>query len=105
VLRGGSGDSATAALEASIKRLTVLARDKGVPVHILSRRDIRQALAQFGSTSRYAIAGAIAKGIPAFAPLLPTPRKIWNGEDRKMGLFDAAGLALTFFERKASTWL
>ncbi|WP_156527887.1 hypothetical protein [Bradyrhizobium stylosanthis] len=40
----------------------------------------------------------IAKHIPAFEQYVPPPRKPWMSEDRRMGLFDAAALALTFFQ-------
>lgn len=79
-------------VEAAEKR----ARRNGVKSYRLSRKDIREALAPVGSSTRYAIAQAIAKDIPTFAPLLPSARRIWNGEDRRMGLFDAAALALAF---------
>ena len=40
--------------------------------------------------------------IPAFEAFLPEPRKWWNSEDPRMGLFDAAALALTFFHSSKS---
>ena len=48
-----------------------------------------------------AIAETIAKRIPMFASYVPPIRKIWNGEDRRMGLFDAAALALAFYKNIA----
>ena len=33
-------------------------------------------------------------------PYLPPIRKIWKSEDSRMGLFDAAALALTFFHQR-----
>jgi hypothetical protein len=77
----------------------VVARRRGIRVLALSRAQIRQAFAAVvGMPTRYAIATAIARHIPTFARLLPPPRKIWNGEDKRMGLFDAAALALAFFD-------
>ena len=89
----------------SIARVMVQAAEKrawlnGVPSHRLSRNDIRRDFARTGSSTRYTIARAIVKDIPVFAPLMPAARKIWNGEDRHMGLFDAAALALTFLRRR-----
>jgi hypothetical protein len=77
--------------------LAAVSRHTGIRVEQISRTQIKGAFAIVGMPTRYAIATAIARHIPIFAPFLPPPRKIWNGEDRRMGLFDAAALALTFF--------
>jgi hypothetical protein len=42
---------------------------------------------------------ARAKHIPAFERHVPPPRKPWMSEDARMGLFDAAALALIFFQK------
>lgn len=96
VLRKGS-ESGTGSANTLIEAAEELAAWDGLPTYQLSRKNIKRAFADIGSPTRYAIAEAIAKQIPMFAPLLPPPRKIWNGEDGRMGLFDAAALALTFF--------
>jgi hypothetical protein len=84
---------------ANLLNLTAeLAQRKAIPTFSLSRKQIQDAFASIGTTSRYAIAETIARRIPMFAPLLPPVRKIWNGEDRRMGLFDAAALVFTFFK-------
>jgi hypothetical protein len=77
--------------------VAAVSRRTGIRVVQVSRSQVKEAFAGIGTPTRYAIATAIAHNIPIFAPLLPPPRKIWNGEDRRMGLFDAAALALTFF--------
>jgi hypothetical protein len=77
--------------------LAAVSRRTGIRVVQVSRTQVKEAFAGIGMPTRYAIATAIVHHIPIFAPLLPPPRKIWNGEDRRMGLFDAASLALTFF--------
>lgn len=76
--------------------MTELAERRGVPAVAIPRERVRAVFASLGSDTRYAVAEAIARHIPAFAPLLPPARKIWNGEDRRMGLFDAAALGLAF---------
>jgi hypothetical protein len=74
--------------EARVRRLFTVA---------VSRKKIRETFAYLGSPTRHAIVEAIAKHIPVFTSYVPPIRKIWNGEDRRMSLFDAAALALTFF--------
>jgi hypothetical protein len=64
----------------------------------VSRAQIREAFGYLGRPTRQAIANAIADRIPFFEPLVPPKRKIWNSEDRRMGLFDAVALALTYLD-------
>jgi Holliday junction resolvasome RuvABC endonuclease subunit len=78
-----------------------LAEDRGIPVYAYSRAQVREAFEPFGLTNKHSIAEAIAKHIPAFDRYLPPPRKPWMSEDSRMGLFDAAALALTFFQNMA----
>jgi hypothetical protein len=73
-----------------------LADSRGVLVVAISRRQIREAFAHLGSPNRSTIADALARQMPVLAPFIPPVRKIWNGEDRRMGLFDAVALAVTF---------
>jgi hypothetical protein len=80
-----------------IEALEELAETKGVPNVQFSRQQLRQSFEFLGSPARYAIVEAIAKHIPLFEPYVPPVRKIWKTEDRRMGLFDAIALALTFY--------
>jgi hypothetical protein len=74
-----------------------LAPQYGFQVQFFSRTQVREHFGYLGSTTKDAIAASIAKHIPAFERFLPAPRKPWKSEDRRMGIFDAAALALTFF--------
>jgi hypothetical protein len=74
-----------------------LAKSEGMPVVPISRNQVRQAFSSLGRAPRQAIVGEIARRLPIFASFQPGRRKIWNGEDRRMGLFDAASLAIAFF--------
>jgi hypothetical protein len=78
-----------------------LAEAKGVPVFAYSRAQVRHAFRHIGSGTKHAIAETIAKHIPAFARYLPPVRKPWMSEDVRMGLFDAAALALMFFRAES----
>jgi hypothetical protein len=79
-------------------RVVVNARRRGIRVVKISRARVKSTFAVIRAWTRYAIAEVIAHRFPMFAPLLPPPRKIWNGEDRRMGLFDAAAQALVYFD-------
>jgi hypothetical protein len=55
--------------------------------------------ASAGLANKQSLAEVIAKYIPAFERHVPPPRKPWMSEDARMGLFDAAALALVFFQK------
>src|SRR5216684_1253175 len=78
-----------------------LADSPGIRVHSYTREHVRGAFGHLGSPTKHAIAEAIAKNIPWFERRLPPPRKPWAAEDPRMGIFDAAALALTFFHDTA----
>lgn len=86
---------------AHVRRLQRLieghARSQALDVHRFTRQQIRSAFRPLGATSRYEIAQVIASKIHAFRNRLPPPRKIWKTEASRMGLFDAASLAMTFY--------
>ena len=50
--------------------------------------------------TRYEIAQTVSRELPDLAPWLPRPKKIWMSEDRWLGMFDAASLALTFYDTR-----
>jgi hypothetical protein len=76
-----------------------LAGSYGVETTAFSRKEVREVFARVGALTKRDIALAVAKQIPAFERYLPPVRKPWMSEDARMGLFDAAALALTFFQQ------
>ena len=82
---------------ALIDALEKLAKRKGISIARYSRDEVRESFGSLGSPTRYAIVQAIAKQVPIFETYVPPIRKIWKAEDRRMGMFDAAALALTFY--------
>lgn len=78
------------------------ARDAGISISSFSRAEIRQHFAYVGSSNtKDAIAQTIAKHIPAFERFLPKPRKPWESEGARMGLFayranDAVAILVRF---------
>ncbi|ESY52066.1 hypothetical protein X744_22465 [Mesorhizobium sp. LNJC372A00] len=70
----------------------------GIPFFRYSREDIRKAFGNLPSPSKDGIAEAISKSIPVLFRFVPPKRKPWKSQDARMGLFDAAALALTHFQ-------
>jgi len=85
---------------ALVEALQKLAHRKGISIARYSRDQVRESFGSLGSPTRYAIVQAIAKQVPIFETYVPPIRKIWKAEDRRMGMFDAAALALTFYRMK-----
>ena len=83
--------------------VATLAAQRAVPVYAYSRDDVHSAFGELGLPNKHSLAELIAKHIPAFERYVPPPRKPWMSEDARMGLFDAAALALVFFQRAAGS--
>ncbi|MEW6312996.1 MAG: hypothetical protein AB1513_02940 [Pseudomonadota bacterium] len=79
------------------RMLIHLAVAEHIDVFRYSRNTIRICFEPVGARTKYEIAQAIARQIPAFAHRLPKLRKIWMSEDPRQSLFDAAALGLTFY--------
>jgi hypothetical protein len=78
--------------------LAELIESAGVETIFFSRVEVMRAFASVGVINKRQLAEAVAKHIPAFQRYLPRVRKPWMSEDSRMHLFDAAALALTFFQ-------
>lgn len=75
-----------------------LADQHGLLVRTYSRAQIIVCFEEFGAVTKYGIAEALAKHIPALSLFLPPARKRWMSENPRMGIFDAAALAWIFFQ-------
>jgi hypothetical protein len=89
-------------IESLNRAICDLAEMYGTPVCAYSRVQVRECFARLGFTTKHDIAGTIAKHIPALDRYMPPVRKPWMSEDARMGLFDAAALAWTFFHTNGS---
>jgi hypothetical protein len=76
-----------------------LAPGRSIPVYAYSRDVVRSEFEYLGAPNKQIMAQVIAKHIPAFERYVPPPRKPWMSQDARMGLFDAAALALVFFQK------
>lgn len=82
-----------------IREIGDLAAERNIPIVGISRERVRHTFSFLGERpTRSEIVVAIAKRIAAFERYVPRQRKFWESEDRWMGLFDAAALALSFYQ-------
>ena len=75
-----------------IGRIASLARRKGIEVVSVTRRQFFKRFARQGATTKYAIAVLLTKRFPPIRSMLPKPRKAWQSEDYRMGMFGAMSL-------------
>jgi hypothetical protein len=96
----GQGSRRARRIEILINLIAAHAHAGGMRTASFSRAEVR---ASFGLTAKREIAEAIVRAFPELEPRLPPVRKIWMSEDRRMNIFDAVALAITFFNSKSRT--
>ena len=96
----GQGSRRARRIEILINLITAHAEREGMRTASFCRAEMR---ACFGLTAKREIAEAIVRDFPELEPRLPPVRKIWMSEDRRMNIFDATALAITFFNTKSRT--
>lgn len=77
--------------------ITKFVESSDATVASISLNDVQEVFASNGSATKYEIAQMIAMAFPELAIRLPPPRKVWESEDERMSLFDAAALAIAYF--------
>ena len=77
--------------------IAAYASGQALDCHRYSREQIRRCFQASGARTRFEIAQVIAAHIPALSHRLPPKKKLWQSEDRRMGLFDAASLVMTYY--------
>ncbi len=82
---------------ALIRQVVRRAAKHHVKTQHFSQQQIREAFAAANALTKYRMAKAIAEQFPELAPRVPPVRKPWMSEDYRMSIFDAVGLAVTFF--------
>jgi hypothetical protein len=98
-------DTGPARLVALNSAVEEAAHQRSIPVFKYSRAEVYSSFASVGFLNKQALAEIIAKHIPAFERYVPPPRKPWKSEDARMGIFDAAALALVFFQKAGTEQL
>ena len=79
------------------RRVEHYAHSQAIDLYRYSRQQIRACFAGVGAQTRYEIARAIAAQVHAFEHQLPQPKRLWESEDPRMHVFDAASLIMTYY--------
>ncbi len=96
----GKGSRRCRRVRELIEDISKLASKRKIRVRSFSTAKVKQAFSESGASNKQDIATAIANRFPELAPRLPRFRKPWMSEDYRMSIFDAVGLAITFFQTK-----
>jgi len=83
------------------KALSALANTQAMEVYPFTYAAVKECFGEFGVRTRYDIAMAIAKSVPAFEQFLPPPRRAWEREHARMSVFSAAALVMTYFATRS----
>jgi hypothetical protein len=69
-------------------------RHRAMPLTLVSDKQIKKLFRDYGATTKYEIATALAKSFPELAWQLPHPRRPWETEHWHMPIFDATALGV-----------
>jgi len=80
-----------------LQTMSGFATNRDIEVAIYSREAVGLNIAGNASAKRHAVAKAVVECFPIFRPRIPRKRELWQSEDARQCLFDAAALAMTHF--------
>ena len=73
------------------------ARNRDIDTLFYSRAEVGKAVADDASATRHRVARAVAEHFPILRHRLPPARALWQPEDDRQCLFDAAALGITHY--------
>lgn len=73
------------------------AKENNLKLVQYSRDDIRNVFEQFGKKSKYEISHFLVTEFKELKVRAPKIRKVWEGEEHRMAVFDALSLAITHY--------
>lgn len=81
----------------AVRILREEARRRSIPLLSLSRKKVKKFFLTQGLTTKHHIATHLAKGFTDLAWKLPGKRKLWQGEQHQMAVFDAVATGVAHF--------
>lgn len=100
VLEDCKGSRRGARVQQLIRDIVKQAKRMKVRTRCFTRTKVQQAFPNAANMTKHEIAFVIVEQLPELAPQFPTRRQPWMTEDYRMTIFDAVGLALTWFHLK-----
>ncbi len=93
----GDGSRRCARVRKLLRATRTLAARRKIAVGAIAPAAVKKMFAEVGATNKDHIAGEVVVRYPELAPWLPPPRRIYDAEHHRMGMFDAAAFGMTFF--------
>ena len=84
------------------RSMTHIAQTKAIDVCRVAKTDVLKCFGTVGAKTKHEIAQAVARQFPEFAHRLPKKRQVWDPQQRTMGLFTAAALAVVFYQQSST---
>lgn len=72
-------------------------KSQKIPIAKYSSSRVQEVFSFFNARTKHQIAQKICELLPKLAPNVPPERKPWMSEDRRMSIFDAVALVLTYY--------
>jgi len=84
-------------IRALAKTMRGFANNRDMDTLIYGRKEVGLTVTGNAKASRHTVASAVAERFPILRPRLPEARKLWQSEDNRQCLFDAAALGITHY--------
>ena len=93
----GDGSRRCVRVRKLLRAIRTLAARRKIAVGMIAPAAVKKMFGEVGATNKDHIAAEVVMRYPALAPWLPPPRRIYDAEHHRMGMFDAAALGMMFF--------
>lgn len=80
------------------KAVAALCNGRSIDLAAFSREDMHRCYASVGARSWQDIAEAVARQLEPLRKLIPSRRKAWQSESRRMAIFAAGAIAMTYWQ-------
>lgn len=84
-------------IKSLLGQIEKFSQNQKIPVVKYSSGRIKEVFSFFDIHTKHQIAQKICEWLPELTPRIPPKRKPWMSEDRRMGIFDAVALILTYY--------
>lgn len=78
--------------------IAAMCHDRSIELAVFSRADIHRCYASIGARTWQDIAEAVGRQLEPLRRLVPSRRKAWQCESRRMSVFAAAAVAMTYWQ-------
>ena len=78
--------------------IAALCHSRSIDLAVFPREDIHRCYASVGALTWQEVAEAVGRQLDPLRPLLPSRRRAWQSESRRMSIFTAAAVAMVYWQ-------